>query len=108
MQGLMNLLISPLLRILQLLQLKTFVISTTILNQGDTYQYSITEQLTHIYADKNVYVNHMSGYGCELGSAILPPLNCAGSSSVSFPRTNSFSFLLNIVCPVGSEGDFCS
>lgn len=81
-------------------------VSTTILNQGDTYQYSITEQLTHIIADKNVYVNHMSGYGCELGSAILPPINCAGSSSVSFPRTNSFSFLLNIVCPAGSEGDF--
>jgi gliding motility-associated-like protein len=81
-------------------------ITTTILNQGDTYQYSITEQLTHVIADKNVYVNHMSGYGCELGSAILPPINCAGSSSVSFPRTNSFSFLLDIVCPAGSEGDF--
>lgn len=48
----------------------------------------------------------MSGYGCELGSAILPPLNCAGSSSVSFPRTNGFNFLLNIICPAGSEGDF--
>ena len=81
-------------------------ITSTILNQGDTYQYSITEQLTHVIADKNVYVNHMAGYGCELGSAILPPLNCAGSSSVSFPRTNNFSFLLDIVCPAGSEGDF--
>ena len=81
-------------------------VTTIILNQGDTYQYSITEQLTHVIADKNIYVNHMSGYGCELGSAILPPLNCAGSSSVSFPRTNTFSFLLNIVCPSGSEGNF--
>ncbi len=81
-------------------------ISSVILNQGDTYQYSITEQLTYIQADKNVYVLHMSGYGCELGQAILPPLNCAGSDQVSFPRTNSHSFLLDLLCPAGAEGNF--
>lgn len=81
-------------------------VTTAILNQGDTYQYSITQQLTNIKADKNVYVLHMSGYGCELGSAILPPVNCAGSDQVSFPRTNGLSFLLNIICPAGAEGNF--
>jgi len=81
-------------------------VSNVILNQGDTYQYSITEQLTYIQADKNIYVTHMSGYGCELGQAILPPLNCAGSDQVSFPRTNSHSFLLDLLCPAGAEGNF--
>lgn len=81
-------------------------ITTVTLNQGDTYQYSITEQLTYIQADKKVYLLHMSGYGCELGQAILPPLSCAGSDQVSFPRTNNRSFLLNLLCPAGSEGDF--
>lgn len=81
-------------------------VTTTTLNRGDTYQYSITEQLTSVSSDKNVYLLHMSGYGCELGKAILPPLNCAGSDQVSFTRTNGQSFLLDIIVPAGSEGDF--
>ncbi|CAG5086073.1 IgGFc-binding protein [Parvicella tangerina] len=81
-------------------------VSTTTINQGDIYQYSITEQLTFIQADKDVYVLHMSGYGCELGEALLPPLNCAGSDQVSFSRSNGFSFLLDILCPAGAEGNF--
>ncbi|MDG2330646.1 MAG: PKD domain-containing protein [Flavobacteriales bacterium] len=82
------------------------VVTNTIINQGDTYQYSITEQLTSISSDKNVYVLHMSGYGCELGEALLPPLNCAGSDQVSYARSNGFSFLLDILCPAGAEGNF--
>jgi len=81
-------------------------VTNAIINQGDTYQYSITEQLTYISADKNVYVLHMSGYGCELGEALLPPLNCAGSDQVSYARSNGFSFLLDILCPAGAEGNF--
>lgn len=79
---------------------------TTLLNQGDTYPYSVTEPLTYINADKPVYLWHMSGYGCELGAAILPPLNCAGSDTVRFSRNNTQQFLLNILVPAGSEGDF--
>lgn len=79
---------------------------TTILNQGDTYPFNVTQQLSYASADKPVYLLHMSGYGCELGEAILPPLNCAGSDQVSFARANGQSFLLDIVCPAGTEGDF--
>lgn len=81
-------------------------VTTTILNQGDTYPYSLNAQLTYVNADKNVYLLHMSGYGCELGKAILPPLNCAGSDQVSFSRANAQSFLLDILCPAGAEGNF--
>lgn len=80
--------------------------STQLLNQGETYQYSIDQALTFVSADKPVYVVHMSGYGCELGMAILPPLNCAGSDEVSFARNNDQQFLLNILCEAGNEGDF--
>jgi gliding motility-associated-like protein len=80
--------------------------SSALLNQGDTYQYSIDAPLTSVQADKPVYVIHMSGYGCELGMAIIPPSNCAGSNQVSFSRNNDVSFLLNILCPAGTEGDF--
>lgn len=81
-------------------------VSTYILNQGETRQYSIDQPLTYISSDKPVYLIHMSGYGCELGIAILPPLNCAGSDQVSFARNNNQQFLLNILCKSGTEGAF--
>lgn len=83
-------------------------ITNTILNKGDTYFYSITRPLTSVVGDKSVYVIHASGFGCEIGEAIIPPLNCAGSDQVSFTRTNGLpkSFLLNVLCKTASKGDF--
>jgi len=79
---------------------------TTLSHFGTTYQYSITAPLTSVKSNKPIYVLHMSGYGCELGAAILPPTNCAGSDQVVFSRNNDQAFLLNIICPSGAEGDF--
>lgn len=80
--------------------------TTQLMNQGETWQYSITQPLTSISADKPLYLVHMSGYGCELGLAILPPLNCAGSNEVSFARNNNQQFLLNLLCEAGDENFF--
>lgn len=81
-------------------------VTTQLMNQGSTFQYSITQPLTSINADKPIYVVHMSGYGCELGLAIIPPLNCAGSDEVAFGRNNGQSFLLNILCRDGDHTNF--
>jgi gliding motility-associated-like protein len=81
-------------------------ITSVILNQGDTYRYQITQSKTHVVSDKSVYLLHMTGYGCELGSDILPPLNCAGSDIVTFPRTNPQNFSLNILCPTAITSSF--
>lgn len=81
-------------------------VTTQLMNQGSTFQYSITQPLTSINADKPVYVVHMSGYGCELGMAIIPPTNCAGSDEVAFGRNNAQSFLLNILCRDGDHTNF--
>lgn len=80
--------------------------TTQLMNQGETWQYSITQGLTSVTSDKPLYLVHMSGYGCELGMAILPPLNCAGSAEVSFARNNNQQFLLNLLCEAGDEGSF--
>lgn len=80
--------------------------TTQLMNQGETWQYSLTDPLTHIQTDKPVYLIHMSGYGCETGQAILPPLNCAGSDEVSFSRNNDQQFLLNLLCMAGDENSF--
>lgn len=79
---------------------------TYTINKGDTKQYPITQNLTYIQADKPVYVFQTSGYGCESGAAILPPLECAGSDTVYFSRNNNQPFLLNVLCKAGNEGNF--
>ena len=81
-------------------------ITTVLLNKGDTYFYKTINPLTYITGDKPVYVIHVSGFGCELGEAILPPLNCAGSDQVSFTRTNTQTFILNILCKTTAIGNF--
>lgn len=82
---------------------------TKMLNQGETFKDSIVDSLTHIVADKNIYVIHASGYGCELGEALIPPLNCSGSGQVNFTRTATAAtaeFFLNVLCKTGDEGAF--
>ncbi|MBK6984976.1 MAG: gliding motility-associated C-terminal domain-containing protein [Bacteroidetes bacterium] len=81
-------------------------ITNVLLNKGDTYYYGIGQVLTYITGDKPFYVIHASGFGCELGEAIIPPLNCAGSDQVSFTRTNTQTFILNVLCKTASTGNF--
>ncbi|HQQ94318.1 MAG TPA: PKD domain-containing protein [Bacteroidia bacterium] len=82
------------------------VITNTLINKGDTYHYKTTNSLTSVTANKPVYVLHATGYGCELGEALLPPLSCAGSSLVAFSRNNDQPFRLNILCKNGTQGAF--
>lgn len=81
---------------------------TQLLNQGDTYKYVLTstEPLAYVDADKPVYVLQASGFGCEVGAALLPPVNCAGSNQVSFTRTNAQTFILNVLCPTSAINNF--
>lgn len=81
-------------------------VTTYTLNQGDTKYFQITQPLTYVTSDKNIYVIQASGFGCELGEAILPPINCSGSQQVSFTRTNSQTFILNILCKNGAQSGF--
>ncbi len=68
------------------------------LNKGDTYFYKTMQPRTYVNASKNVYLLHATGFGCELGEAVLPPLNCAGSDIITFTRNNTDSFFINILC----------
>ncbi len=83
-------------------------VNTQLLNKGDTYKYILTiaEPRAYVAADKNVYCYQASGFGCEVGSALLPPINCAGSSQVSFTRTNAQTFILNLLCPTTAINNF--
>jgi hypothetical protein len=51
-------------------------------------------------------VLHTTGFGCEVGGAILPSIVCTGSNTVAFVRSTNEFFALNILVPAGGENDF--
>lgn len=73
---------------------------------SEMYTYDLNNPVAFISTTKPAYVYQASGFGCEVGMAILPPLNCAGSEEVSFTRSSPEQFGLNILIRAGSEGDF--
>lgn len=82
-----------------------------VLNPGQTYPYVITQANHFVEATKPVYVYHVGGFGCEMGGALLPPVNeCTGSTQVSFTRSkpdlNQEKFFLNIMVRRGAEDGF--
>lgn len=81
-------------------------VTTATINKGDTYYYKTTQSVTYVNANKNVYCLHATGTGCELGEALLPPLNCAGSDLVAFSRNTPQNFYLNILCKNGAQSTF--
>ncbi len=76
------------------------------LNKGDQYEVSLGNPDLHILASEDVYVLHISGFGCEAGSAVLPALYCTGSSQVSFTRSKNEDFYLLLLVPAGGQGSF--
>ncbi|MGB3162639.1 MAG: gliding motility-associated C-terminal domain-containing protein [Chitinophagaceae bacterium] len=76
------------------------------LNSGQTAQLTITNNVTYVQTSGPVYVYQLSGYGCEVGSAILPKINCTGSSSVSVTRSTNETFTLTLLVQNGGQSSF--
>ncbi|HEX3009169.1 MAG TPA: PKD domain-containing protein, partial [Bacteroidales bacterium] len=92
--------------------------STTVNAGGSTYiSPNITNNAqTSIYikATQPIYVLHITGIGCEMGGAIVPPItNCTGSYEVSFYRSsvggsNSGVITLNLMIRYDTTQPFTS
>jgi gliding motility-associated-like protein len=52
----------------------------------------------YVRTSKPVYATHVTGFGCEMGMAVLPPLNCAGSQALNFTRTTNENFYITLLC----------
>ena len=77
------------------------------INSGQSYEYDLTTQPSlYIQTDKVVNILHYTGSGCELGAAVIPKLNCTGSSSVSLVRSNSGDAFVLIVTKNGNQNNF--
>jgi gliding motility-associated-like protein len=61
------------------------------------YLASSANNSVFIHATRPIYAVHITGFGCESGMAILPPLNCAGSQQVNFVRSSAQTFYLTLL-----------
>ena len=78
------------------------------LDAGATYMFQLipTDLSAYIVTDKPAYVWHLTGYDDEAGSALLPPMNCTGSTQVAFTRSTQYSFEMIILTKAGAQGSF--
>ncbi|MEI6898759.1 MAG: PKD-like domain-containing protein, partial [Bacteroidota bacterium] len=95
-------------------------VPSATLSTGMLYDHDILNPSTLITASHPVYVFQTSGFGCELGGALLPSINCTGSTQITFTRTtnqslglvittqtvNTSSFLVNGDPTLITSGDF--
>ena len=73
---------------------------------GQSFQYDLTGSAMYIQADNPVYVLHYTGFGCELGSALVPPLKCTGSNSVYVVRSTNEYFGILLFTKTANTGNF--
>lgn len=72
------------------------------LDAGQTYRTELLLPSVYIQSTKGIYVFHVTGFGCELGGAVLPPVTCTGSKRVTFTRSTPDFFGMNLL--VKNEG----
>ncbi len=78
----------------------------TSLNAGQSIELTVSNSVTYIKTSAPAYAYQLSGYGCEAGSAVLPKINCTGSSSVSVARSTNETFTATLLIKNGSQNNF--
>ncbi len=78
------------------------------LNKTQLFSFSLpsANPVSYIQTTQPVYILHVSGYGCEVGGALLPPINCTGSDAIAFTRSTLYDFGLIIITKDAAKGSF--
>jgi gliding motility-associated-like protein len=77
-----------------------------MLGVGQMFEHTLTAAVCYITTTAPAYVLHMSGFGCEVGQALLPAIKCSGSEEVAFVRSTNEFFALNILVQAGGQNNF--
>ena len=67
------------------------------LNAGKSFEYQYRDSAIFLNSNLPISLMHVTGNGCELGYAQVPPINCTGSSLVGVTRPNSQRFSLVVL-----------
>ena len=70
---------------------------SVFLDKGEMYEHIINAPATYISSSQPVYVTQITGFGCEMGMAVIPSINCRGSKQISFVRATTDFFAMNIL-----------
>ncbi len=76
------------------------VLVATLALPGQVFNYQIDNPTVHVEASYPVYINHITGFGGEMGGAVLPTIDgCTGSYNVTFTRTpnTNDAFFINLM-----------
>ncbi|MDI9364209.1 MAG: PKD domain-containing protein, partial [Flavobacterium sp.] len=76
------------------------------INRGQSYEGILANATAYVTASNPVYVLQFTGIGQEVAATSLPNIKCTGSSTVSFVRSTSETFYLNILCKTTDVGGF--
>lgn len=85
------------------------VVTSTVLNARIQLHQPLPvgQPYYRVVADKPVYVWHVGGFGCEVGGAVLPPIDkCTGVPRVSFARTSDQTFYIIMMVRKLAENGF--
>ena len=82
------------------------VLLTTIASAGGTYQMACPSPSGYLQTSHPAYVYQLSGIHSEVGSALLPQINCTGSNSVSIQQSSTIDFKLNLLVKTVGTGGF--
>ncbi len=75
------------------------------LNRGETAELFLSA-FQYIESTAPVYALQYTGIGCEIGMALIPPINCRGTRQLGFTRSTNEEFILHILVREGGQGDF--
>ena len=64
------------------------------------------DNAVYVHASQPIYAAHISGFGCEMGMALLPQLDLGGSQDVQFVRDDAQTFSLMLVSPASAVNSF--
>jgi gliding motility-associated-like protein len=76
------------------------------LNAGEYYRGLLSDPSAYIKTSKAAHIFQITGFGCEIGGAVIPSMRTNGSSSVSVTRATAQDFFVNILAPSAIIGDF--
>lgn len=70
------------------------------LNTGEYFTGMLYDESCYIETTGPSHLLHMSGFGCEVGAAVIPSIKCTGSQRVNLTRASSTEeFYLNVLAP---------
>jgi gliding motility-associated-like protein len=81
-------------------------ITVITLNAGQSKELTVSNAATYIQTSLPAYAYQLTGVGCEVGSAVLPKIQCTGSSSVSVSRSSNEPLWISLLIKNGGQGSF--